>query len=55
MENVKVKIFVKSFASDLEDEINAFIQDKDVVNIQYQASRIGHSALITYKERKEEE
>lgn len=55
MEDVKVKIFVKSFASDLEDGINVFIKDKDVVSIQYQASHIGHSALITYKERKEEE
>lgn len=48
---MKVKIFVCTFYSDLEDKINNFIQDKQVQDIKYQKSRYeDFSALIIYEE-----
>ena len=47
---MKVKIFTNVFYDNLEDEINEFIQDKQVHDIKYQKSRYeDFSVLIMYE------
>lgn len=55
---MKVKVFDEAHEKDLEESINSFIEDVDVIDIKYQVS-IGifaeeqiycFSALIMYKE-----
>lgn len=41
---MKVKVFDESHEKDLEDDINAFIVDKEIVDIKYQV------AITTYGE-----
>lgn len=45
----KVRIIVDDFYVTLENKINDFIRDKDVVSIQY----CGDRAMVVYEERKE--
>ena len=52
---MKYEILIDTWTCELEDKINAFIRDKDVISIQYQASQCGYSALIIYKGKNEEE
>ena len=50
---MKVKIINEIDPFSLEDKINNFIKDKDVINIKYQicsSQRLFISALIMYKE-----
>ena len=59
---MKVKIFDESHESDLEDDINKFIEEKnpDIIDIKYSISNSIYaeeqlycfSALIMYKEQK---
>ena len=50
---MKVKIFSNIYASHLENEINEFLERKDieVINIQYQESRNNCGAMIIYKDK----
>lgn len=60
---MKIKIFDESHESDLEEDINNFIQenDPDIIDIKYSISNSIYSdeqlycfsALIMYKEKKE--
>lgn len=57
---MKVKIFYERYMAELEDMINDFIKDKEVINVSFSdaCSNDGllgtYSALILYKESKEE-
>jgi hypothetical protein len=55
MKNIKVEILIDTWTCELEDKVNAFIRDKDVISMQYQASQCGYSVLIIYKGKNEEE
>jgi hypothetical protein len=46
----KVKILTEEFSFELENTINNFIENKEVINISYQRKADIYSALITYKE-----
>lgn len=57
-DNMQIKIFDEEHEKDLEDSVNDFINDKDIIDIKYQVS-IGvfseeqiycYSALILYNE-----
>lgn len=57
-DNMQIKIFDEEHEKDLEDSVNDFIIDKDIIDIKYQVS-IGvfseeqiycYSALILYNE-----
>ncbi len=57
-DNMQIKIFDEEHEKDLEDSVNDFITDKDIIDIKYQVS-IGvfseeqiycYSALILYNE-----
>lgn len=60
---MKIKIFDESHESDLEEDINNFIKDKnpDIIDIKYSISNSIYSdeqlycfsALIMYKDKKE--
>ena len=60
---MKIKIFDESHESDLEDDINKFIEEKnpDIIDIKYSISNSIYaeeqlycfSALIMYKEQKD--
>lgn len=57
---MKVKILCDSYMTELEDTINEFIKDKEVINVSFSDACSndgifgGYSALILYKECKEE-
>ena len=51
----KVKFFkIADYISELESEVNKFIQDKDVINISYTVAECGygyiHCCCILYRE-----
>lgn len=53
---MKVNILTATYASDLQDYINNFITNHNVIDIQYQASigdhcRTMHSAMVIYEEQ----
>lgn len=47
---MKVKIF-DGFYGDVEEDINNFIKDKEVLDIRYSRNRTQSSALIMYEEK----
>ena len=57
-DNVKVKIFDEESELDLEEDINKFVSDVDVIDIKYQVSLsvfseeqiYSFSAMIIYKD-----
>lgn len=57
---MKVKILCDSYMTELEDTINEFIKDKEVINVSFSDACSndgifgGYSALILYKECEEE-
>lgn len=50
MTHTRVKIIAINCPSDLEDEINSFIKDKDVISISFAEGPSGNIALIHYKD-----
>lgn len=56
---MKVKILYDSYMMELEDKINDFIKDKEVINVSFSDACSGsgiygmYSALILYKECEE--
>ena len=53
-ENVKVKIFNSDSISELERDINRFIKSKLVIDIKLAAHRYSCTAIVLYKDIKEE-
>lgn len=57
---MKVKILCDSYMMELEDKINDFIKDKEVINVSFSDACSGsdilgtYSALILYKECEED-
>ena len=45
---MKIKLFSRTSIEELEQAVNQFIQDKNVVDIKYQSDRV----LVIYKEDK---
>lgn len=41
MTNSKIKIFGKTNSKELENVVNAFIEDKNVIDIKYQTTFVG--------------
>ncbi|GEM_PF-4680102 len=50
MTHTRVKIIAINCPSDLEEEINNFIKDKDVISINFAEGPSGNIALIHYKD-----
>lgn len=52
---MKVKIFSYNYTNDLEEQVNNFIKDKEVIDIKFQVNYTGintntkYSAFIMYK------
>lgn len=55
MKSTSVKLFSETELETLEDEINKFINDKQILDIKYAMNDFPrYSALIIYKELKQE-
>lgn len=53
---MKVKIFSYNYTNDLEEQVNNFIKDKEVIDIKFEVTYSGttnvnpkYSALVMYK------
>jgi hypothetical protein len=51
---IKTRFFIADDAWELEDKVNEFIQNKDVINISYTVAECGygymHCCCVLYKE-----
>lgn len=45
---MQIKIFRHTNYTSLEEKINAFIEDKNIVDIKFQANEYGYYAMIMY-------
>ena len=52
---IKTKFFTTDHRWELEDEVNTFIQNKDVINISYTVAQCGfgyiHCCCVLYREQ----
>ena len=45
---MQIKIFRHTNYTSLEEKINAFIEDKNIIDIKFQANEYGYYAMIMY-------
>ena len=45
----RVKIFIRGYLTELEDDINEFIKEKDVVNVSITKDNFNYIAIVLYR------